>query len=300
MARFFHTCSPGMQILANGLISGATLALLAIAFQAVYLPTRVFFIGLGGVYSLAPFVADASLRAGAGWPAAILAALALCVGVSVLAEWANHARLAHKRASEGAQFIASLGTYILLVQVIAMIWGNDARTLRTGRHATFHIAGLVVTRAQGLSIGVATLLIILFALFLKCTGLGLRLRALADNAAEFALLGYNVDYHRLLAFGVAGFLAAASSLLVSYDLGFDPHVGLDSLLLAIVAVIIGGRDSFYGPAVAGVLLGLVRAEVAWLFAARWQDAATFALLILILFLRPQGILGHKARLEAQP
>jgi branched-chain amino acid transport system permease protein len=289
-----------MQTLANGLIVGAAIAILALAFQVVYLPTRVFFVGLGGVYSLAPFVADAVLHAGAGWPAAILAAVVLCAGASVLAEWANHARLARKGASDGTQFVSSLGIYILLVQLIAMIWGNDSRALRTGLHAISHLAGLVLTRAQVQTIGVAMVLVVGFAFFLNGTGLGLRLRALAENPAEFALLGYNVNRHRLIAFSIAGFLAAAISLVVSYDLGFDPHIGLDSLLLAIVAVIIGGRDSFWGPALAGVLLGIVRAEVVWLAGVRWQDAATFALLIFFLFLRPQGILGRGIRLEAQP
>jgi branched-chain amino acid transport system permease protein len=103
----------------------------------------------------------------------------------------------------------------------------------------------------------------------------------------------------MLAFAISGFLAATSSLLVSYQIGFDPHVGLDALLLAVVAVIIGGRNSFLGPALAGILLGIVRTEVIWFFAARWQESATFALLVIFLFLRPQGIVGQKLRLEAQ-
>ena len=95
---------------------------------------------------------------------------------------------------------------------------------------------------------------------LKYSQLGLEFRALADNAKEFALRGYNVNRLRLLAFGLSGLLGAVSSLLVAYDIGFDPNGGLNAVLLAVVAVIIGGRQSFLGPILGGILLGVIRSE----------------------------------------
>jgi branched-chain amino acid transport system permease protein len=287
-----------MQILINGLVSGSSIALLALAFQAVYLPTRVFFIGLAGVYSATPFIAYAFQKAGApGW-LAMLAALGAAVLLSLLCEWANHAPLARRRASEGAHLIASLGVYIVIVQIIAMIWGNDTKTLRTGLDAVSRFNGLVVTGAQWITLGGAVLLIGGFAVFLMRSNIGLRLRALADNPTMFALYGYNIDRHRLLAFALCGFFAGASSLVTAYDIGFDPHTGLHTVLLAVVAVIIGGQGSFAGPVIGALLLGLLRAQVVWHFSARWQEAATFAVLALFLLLRPQGLLGQKTRLEA--
>jgi branched-chain amino acid transport system permease protein len=287
-----------MQILINGLVSGAAIALLAVAFQAVYLPTRVFFIGLAGIYSATPFIAHAVMKAGGpGWLAALVG-LSSAVLLSLFCEWANHAPLARRRASEGAQLIASLGLYIAIVQVIAMIWGNDTKTLRTGLDAVSRFNGLVVTGAQWITLGVAVVMIGGFGLFLMRSTLGLRLRALADNPTMFALYGYNIDTHRLLAFALCGFFAGASSLVTAYDIGFDPHTGLHVVLLAVVAVIIGGQGSFAGPVIGALLLGLLRAQVVWHWSARWQEAATFALLALFLLLRPQGLLGQKTRLEA--
>ncbi len=112
------------------------------------------------------------------------------------------------------------------------------------------------------------------------------------------LYGYDIRKLRLLAFTLSGLLAGIASLLTAYDVGFDPHGGLHALLLGVVAVIVGGRGTWWGPVVAGLVLGLLRAFIVWEFSARWQDAATFALLVIILFLRPQGLLGRKARLEA--
>jgi branched-chain amino acid transport system permease protein len=287
-----------MQILINGVISGSAIAILAVAFQAVYLPTRVFFVGLAGVYAIAPFLAHSIHSRGAGWLAAVATALLGGVGISLLCEWANHARLARRRASDGAHLIASLGIYIVLVQIIAMVWGNNTKTLRTGLDATTHFGGVVVTWAQWLTLACAGVLLSAFAVLLMRSNLGLRLRALADNPVQFALFGYDVDRHRLLAFALAGFFATATSLTTAYDIGFDPHTGLHTVLLAVVAVIIGGRNTFFGPVVWALLLGILRAQVVWHWSARWQEAATFALLALFLQLRPQGIMGQKSRLEA--
>jgi branched-chain amino acid transport system permease protein len=287
-----------MQIVLTGLISGFAIALLAIAFQAVYLPTRVFFVGLAGIYALAPFLAHAILCCGGGWFLAVLAALLGGIGVSLLCEWANHARLARRSASEGAHLIASLGIYIVIVQVIAIAWGNATKTLRAGLDSTTRFGGVVLTGAQWLTLGASCVLLAGFAVLLMRSDLGLRIRALADNPRQFALFGYNVDRHRLLAFGLAGLFASASSLATAYDIGFEPHTGLHAVLPAVVAVIIGGRGSFLGPVAGALLQGILRAQVVWHWSARWREAATFALLALLLLIRPQGLLGHKYRLEA--
>ncbi len=288
-----------MQVLVNGLISGATIALLALAFAVVYLPTRVFHLALAGIYSLAPFLALSLFSAGVPWPICAVLAVAAGAAISLGCEWLNHDRLERKGAGPGLHLVSSLGIFIVIVQVVSMVWGNEVRTLRHGIDAVFSAGGVQLTRAQIIAGGTASGLLVLFYLWLRFSNLGLRFRALADNPVQLALFGYNVRRLRFLAFSLAGLFAAVASLVLAFDLGFDPHGGLQALLLAIVAVIIGGRDSFVGPVIAGFLLGVIRAEVVWYASARWQDAVTYLLLVLFLFLRPHGLLGKKARLEAQ-
>lgn len=288
-----------MQILINGLISGSAIALLAVAFQAVYLPTRVFFMGLAGIYAATPFVAYSCQSHGWAWSLSIGAAVVFAIGLSWLFEWANHARLARQKAGEGVHLISSLGLYIATVQIIAMIWGNDPKTLRPGLDHVSRFDGVVITGAQWSSIVVSVVILLGFTLFLRRSNLGLRLRAMADNPVQFALFGYNVNAHRYLAFGLCGVFAAAASLVTANDIGFDPHGGLHAVLLAVVAVIVGGQGSFLGPILGGVILGVLRAQVVWHLSARWQEAATFGLLALFLILRPQGVLGRETRLESQ-
>lgn len=123
------------------------------------------------------------------------------------------------------------------------------------------------------------------------------MRAMSDNPILTALLGRNVNVLRNLAFALSGALAAVASLSQAWDTGFDPQVGLKTVLLATVAMIIGGDKFYLAPLIGGILLGVLRAEVSWYGSARWEEAATFTLLALFLFLRPQGLFSKRARIE---
>lgn len=288
-----------MQILVNGIITGLTIALLALAFTVVYLPTKVFHVALGGVYATVPFIAWACLRGGLPLYLAMLIATLIGIAISVVCELINHAALEKKGAASGTHLVSSLGIYIILVQAVTLVWGNETKVLRTGLDAVLKMGGVVITYAQLIAAGVCLVALAIFYLWLHFSQLGLQFRALADNAKEFALRGYNVQRLRLMAFGVSGFLGALSSLLVAYDIGFDPNGGLTAVLLAVVGVIIGGRQSFFGCVLGGILLGVVRSQVVWFLSARWQESVTFLILALFLFLRPHGLLGTKVRLEAE-
>jgi branched-chain amino acid transport system permease protein len=288
-----------MQILVNGIITGLTIAVLALAFIVVYLPTQVFHVALGGIYVLVPFVTWAGIQAKIPWSLSVLLAILTTLAVSLLCERFNHRPLERKGAGSGVHLVSSLGIYIILVQIVALIWGNETKVLRTGLDGVVKFGAIVLTNAQLGAAMISVVTLAIFYLWLHYSQLGLQFRALADNPKEFALRGYNVHRLRLLAFGISGLLGAVSSLLVAYDIGFDPNGGLSAVLLAVVAAIIGGRQSFLGPILGGILLGVIRSEVVWFLSARWQEAVTFLILALFLFLRPNGILGAKVRLEAE-
>jgi branched-chain amino acid transport system permease protein len=289
-----------MQYLLNGSISGLTLAVLALAFQVVYLPCRVFFLALAGIYSLVPYIAVTCFKYGCPVWLSVLAAVAAGIIASVLCELLNHAPLERKQGSPGAHMITSLGIYLILVQAVAIGWGNETQVLRSDVSPVYHFGtDIVLTGAQALAGGSSILLLLAFYLWLRFSNLGLQFRAMADNPIQLALHGYNIRFLRLLAFAMAGLLASVNSLTAANDIGFDPHGGLNVLLLGIIAVIIGGNKSFLAPAIGGLLLGIIRSSAVWFLSARWQDAAAFLLLALFLLFLPQGILGRKRRLEAE-
>ena len=120
-----------MQILINGLISGATIALLALAFATVYLPTRVFHIALAGVYVVAPFLVWCLDRmAGLGWRVWPWRSLRESRSRSP-ANCSITARL-NGKAGQGLHLVSSLGLYIVIVQFVALTWGNEVKVLRQG------------------------------------------------------------------------------------------------------------------------------------------------------------------------
>ncbi len=287
-----------LQILLNGLISGLVMALLGLSFTLTSLPTRVFHVALSGVYTLAPFVVWSVGKM--PWHPVWGIALSLTVGAgsSMLCEALNHWRLERNNAPAGLHLVSSLGISIVIIQIVAMVWGNETHLLREGIDHVALFGTLRLTHSQIIAGTVSAAILLTFAVWLNNSHLGLRFRALADNPVQMALFGHNVRMLRLLAFSLSGLLASVAALLSAYDIGFDAHGGLHALLLGVVAVIVGGGGAWFGPLLAGVILGICRALVVWQFSARWQDAATFAFLVAVLFLRPQGLLGRRLRMEA--
>jgi branched-chain amino acid transport system permease protein len=112
--------------------------------------------------------------------------------------------------------------------VVALIWGNQIRVFRNGLDNVRQWGSLSLTDTQITAAIVSLGAIALFYFWLHYSHLGLEFRALADNPKEFALQGYDVSQLRLVAFGISGLLGGISSLLVAYDVGFDPTGGLST------------------------------------------------------------------------
>ena len=279
-----------MQPLINGLVSGTVIAVLATAFQVVYLPTRILFLGLAGIYTLAPYVLLEFLRHETGIAIGLSLTITTCAVIGVCLDTFCHSALVVRKASEGAHMIASLGLYMIIAQCVAILWGHETRSLRTGLDSTYRLGQVSISEAQVVEGACAIFLLGVFAVFLQRSDIGLRMRALASNPAQFALLGNNMDRYRLLAFAISGALAACGALLTAYDISFDPSQGFPALLMAIVATMMGGSGSFTGPVFGAILLGVIRAEVVWFGSAKWQDAATFGLLAVVLLVRPDGLI----------
>lgn len=287
-----------MQVLANGIIQGILFALMGMAFSLVYSTTRVFHIALGGIYALSPYVLLACLHAGLGPVTGVFLSLAVAGGVGVLCEEILHWPFSKKSAPPEIHLIGSLGMFLVIGQVIALLWGNDVQVLRAGVDWVFILNdNLRFTRAQ-VAGGLTGLVgLILFLILIKKSELGLQFRAMADNPVLLSLMGKNVRRLRRLVFLASGMIAAVAALSSAYDVGFDPHLGLNALLTGMVATIVGGRGSLLGAALAGLLLGIARTEVEWYMSTSWKEMVTFMFLATTLLFRPNGFFGRKPRLE---
>lgn len=287
-----------LQLLANGFVNGCLYALLAVSFGLIYNTTRVLHVAHGAAFTTGAYLCYLFLNL-AGlqlWLAATLAVI-LTAALGVGMELAVYAPLAQRGASPLVAFLSSLGLYVVLINFIAIFFGNEQKILRPGAEKTSHFGPVILTHIQLAQIIVALIALPAFALFLRHTIWGKVIRAVRDNQTLATVLGINVKLIRIGIFALGSALAGVTAVLTSLDLGMDPQVGMPALLTAAVALIVGGVGTFEGPVVGGFLLGLLQGLIAWKFSTRWTDALTFVVLILVLIFRPHGIAGRRLRLE---
>lgn len=285
-----------LQFLINGIITGILYSLAAVGFALVYNTARIFHIAAAAVYTIAAyaFFFAARLPALPLWGAGVIA-LVVAAAVNILCDAAVYHPLARKGASPNVIMISSIGLMIVLVNMVAMIFGNETKIITNSIQPSFHLGSLILTQPQMLQLVVGAGALVLLAVFLKFSSFGLKARALGNDPTLFEIFGFSTGATRWFMFGLGGLFLGLASCLSAYDVGMSPHGGMSVLINALVAVIIGGMGRFLACVAGGLLLGILQALVVWQFAANWQYAVTFLLLIVFLFFRPQGLLGMPRR-----
>ncbi len=284
------------QFIAFGLCKGAVYALVALGFGLVYTTTRVFHIAHGAAYVLAAYAlfwAVGLLKLPLAF--GILLSCAVTVLFGVLVEALIYMPLNDRHSSSAATMISSLGTYIVLVNVLAVLFGNESRTMSVDAARTVSIGGAILTWVQIAQLATSSMLIVTYWMFLKYTSLGKVSRSVADDAVLASVLGVKVNRVRYVALGLGSLLAAVGAILTALDIGLDPQIGFSVVLMAAVSCIIGGLNRFLAPALGGVFLGMTQSLVGWRISAKWEGAVTFTILIVFLLFRPQGLLGLHRR-----
>ncbi|MBW2044915.1 MAG: branched-chain amino acid ABC transporter permease, partial [Deltaproteobacteria bacterium] len=131
-------------------------------------------------------------------------------------------------------------------------------------------------------------------LFLKKTMLGKAVRAASEDMSAAALLGISPTYVSAVTFAIGIALAGVAGVAACITYPFDPFFGFLFSLKALIAVAFGGLGSVGGPLVGGVMLGVLESMSAYTFSAGWADAVAYAAFLLILILRPEGMLGRRS------
>lgn len=285
-----------LQFLINGLITGVLYSLLAIGFALVYNTTKVFHIAAAAIYVVAAY-AFYSFATILGFPLPVAGLLSICVtmSLSLCIELLVYRPLKNRNSSLNVIMIASIGVMTIIVNFIAMFYGNETKVIDTAIQRIFTIDGIIITTPQMFQLVIGLIVIVSFFIFLAFSRYGLQLRALSADETLYETLGYNTNKTRTGVYLLSGAFIALASCLTVYDVGLDPHMGMNVLINAMVAMIIGGVGRFGTCVVGGMLLGILQALVVYQFASNWQNAITFVVLILFLFLRPQGIAGYKQR-----
>jgi len=293
------------QIILNGLIAGLLYSLVALGFSLIYSATRIFHVAHGAIYTAAAYfflagtliLSPIHVAAGLTFPLVIAFTLASTSIFAAVSEVLVYRPLESRGASALVTFISSLGIYIVSVNLIAILFGNETKLLNPNNEIARTIGPVVVTRVQLIQIGVSVLAVLAVLFVIKATSLGRNIRALSDSPTLISVLGADPDKIRMLVFIVGSLLAASSALLKGLDVGVQPNVGLPIVLTATVAVIIGGVGSHVGAVLSALILGVTQNLVAGFFSAEWKDAVIFVLFIAVLVFRREGLLATQLRLE---
>lgn len=287
-----------IQFLANGLITGCLYALVALGFGLIYSTARVFHFAHAAVFVLSAYVFY-TLYSILSTPLllAFMLTLILISAVGIVIDEVFYLPLQRRNSSPLIQLLSSLALYIIIVNLIAMFYGNETKVLTPGIQPAYSFGDVILTEIQIVTLFVSVFIFAIIAVVLRRTQLGVKIRAMRDNPDLVSAIGINPRSIRRLVFATGSALAAIAAILQGLDVGMDPHAGMPALLNGAVAFIIGGIGVFEGPVLGGVLLGSVQSLVVWQASARWQDLFTFIVLILFLLFRPEGILGVRRRVE---
>lgn len=284
------------QFVINGLITGVLYSLLAIGFALVYNTTKIFHIAAAGIYVFAAYMFWFFVeRVGLSVVPASFVAIVLTMLLSFLSEVCVYRPLKDKKASLNVAMIASIGLMTVIVNTIAMFFGNETKVIDNAIIHPITICDIIITTPQKYQAIIGVVVLAIFMVLLQRTNWGLRLQALSADETLFETLGYDTKITRVLVFLASGVFIAIASCLTVYDVGLDPNMGMSVLISAVVAMIIGGVGKFSTCILGGVALGVLQSLTVYHFASNWQNAVTFLILLIFLFLRPQGIAGYKQR-----
>lgn len=283
------------QLLINSIISTSIYSLIALGFIIIYRTIKFFHFAHGVVYTAGAYFAYTFyIILHWNFAISIILAVILSSGLGLLIDRIVYLPLRKKNSANLIYLLASFGVFILLENLIALIFGNQILTLRTGEiKEGYQIFGAVITEIQIYILITAIVLMILLWLFIKKTKYGKAMRAVADNPLGANIAGINSDKIIMLSFVIGSALAGIAGILVSFETNIEPTMGFSALLKGIIACIVGGITSIPGAVLGAFLLGFAENFGIWQISAGWKDCISFGILILFLLLRPQGIFGRK-------
>ena len=286
-----------IQTFVNILIIGSLYTLVGISFGLIFVPARFFHFTHGAIYTLGAYVAlAASIWLGLPLPLAALLAVSFCGLIGLVIDYSIYQNLRNKNASTLILLLASLGLYVVIQNLISMLFGDYIQSFRVGQvRENLNLFGARISLVQILILVTSLLLTILITVVLARTKFGKAIRAVADDPILASVSGINTERVISLSFALGSVIAGCAGILFALDYDITPTMGLNVLLMGVVAMLIGGVNSFPGIALGALFLATAQHLGAWYIGSQWQDAIAFVILVMFLLLKPEGFLGKKSR-----
>jgi branched-chain amino acid transport system permease protein len=279
-----------VQLLINGLTLGLNLALVALGLTLIFGILRIFNFAHGEFYMLGMFGAYYFFEvAGLNFFVAIILSMVIMGSLGILME---RVLFRPVRGELLAPFIISLGLAIAMPGAALIGFGGTEKAVTPAFPGLVNFAGISISVERLAVLGIGLALIFGLYLFITRTKVGQAMSAVAQDSEAAAMQGVDVNFICLLGFGLSCALAAAAGTLLAPMRYISPFVGGPAVIEAAIVIVLGGLGSFPGAVVGALILGMADSFGA-AFAGGYFKLIGFVILIIILLLRPSGLLGRE-------
>ena len=285
-----------VQQLINGISLGSFYALIALGYTMIYGILKLINFAHGDIYMLGAyigFVCTTMLKL-PFLPSLIISMIGAAL-VGMLIERVAYRPM--RKAPRIASLITAIGVSFFLENAMILFASPQPHTFPAVFSATVYKVGSWIVNSQQIVILISALvLMVALTYIVNKTKAGKAMRAVSYDADAARLMGINIDTTISMTFALGSALAAAGGVLVGiYYNSIDPLMGMVPGIKAFVAAVLGGIGIIPGAMLGGIILGVVEALVSGFISSTFRDAAAFAILIIILLFKPQGLLGKNIR-----
>jgi len=283
-----------LNVAVGGVLTGLVYGLMALGLSVIFGVVRVVNFAHGEMMSIAMYLA-VILFAGLHLDplvmmvpiAAVMFAFGYVLQAGLINPFINR--------PEHSQFLLLVALAIIIVNMLLIIFGPDARSVQTAYAFDSFQWGALIVDATKLYAGAAAIVfaLLLFSFF-RFMPAGKAIRACADSYTGALVVGLDVKRLYALTFGIGAACVGAAGVMMTLIVDVTPMIGPAYTLLAFVIVITGGLGSMAGALLGGLLIGVTEALAGLLFTPSAKSMFAFAILVLVLLLRPQGIVGKRS------
>ena len=283
--------------LINGVSLGSVYALIALGYTMVYGIAKMLNFAHGDVIMVGGYIIMITMNSfGLNPILSVVVAMTSCTILGITIE-----RVAYKplrnAGSPLAVLITAIGVSYLLQNLALLFWGADTKSFQsvvTIPALTLRDGELVISGETIVTIVICVLIMIALTLFIKKTKAGQAMRAVSEDKGAAQLMGINVNGTIALTFAIgSGLAAVAAALLCSAYPSLNPYTGSMPGIKAFVAAVFGGIGSIPGALIGGIILGVIEILSKAYISSQMADAIVFSILIIILLVKPTGLLGKQ-------
>lgn len=281
------------QLIVNSIIAGAIYSMVALGFNLIYSTAKFFDLGYGALAAVGGYTVFYFYK-GLGFDLYIAVILGVLVAgaIGTLIYRLVYAPLRKRKSSGMVLLVAALGVMTAVQSIVAILFTSQFQTLsrNAGSEAVYNVFGGVITQTQLIILILGLIIMTAIGLMFRYTLFGKAIKAIGDDEEVSKIVGLNTTKIIGWVFFIGSAIAGLAGILVGFDTGIEPTMGLSLLLKGVIACIIGGIGNVYGGVLGAFLLAFIENFGIWQISGEWKDAIAFAVLILFLLFRPQGIL----------